>query len=233
MAPVTSVTCGCKPYHGVPRCALLTSGCAVVCCILQVEPGVFRGLHTFMQDTTHRTGRIEVLSFAITAMDGPGAEDFNTLPAAAAPAALGTGLSTAADGSSSAAAAAAAGVSGRSEPAGTSTPSRQQQPVRQHRAGAAAAAAAAATDGAGSSGRVLYARGSIGGLPEEFASRKERFAELDQLQQGWQVELRSRGDTVDAVFYAPEGAMVGTFAAARRQALAARKAAAGAVAVGV
>jgi hypothetical protein len=49
---------------------------------------------------------------------------------------------------------------------------------------------------------------------------------LDQLQPGWQVELRSRGDTVDAVFYAPDGTMVGTFAAARRQALAARKAAA-------
>jgi hypothetical protein len=79
---------------------------------------------------------------------------------------------------------------------------------------------------------VLYAKGSIGGLPEEFASRKERFAELDQLQAGWLVELRSRGDTVDAVFFAPDGALVGTFATARRQALAASKAAAAEAGVG-
>jgi hypothetical protein len=75
-------------------------------------------------------------------------------------------------------------------------------------------------------GRVLYVKGSIAGLPDEFASRKERFAELEQLQAGWEVELRSRGDTVDAVFYAPDGTMVGTYATARRQALAASKAAA-------
>lgn len=86
----------------------------------------------------------------------------------------------------------------------------------------------AAADAAGGSGRVLYPKGSISGLPEEFASRKERFAELDQLQPGWHVELRSRGDTVDAVFYSPGGALVGTYATARRQALAAHKAAAAA-----
>lgn len=41
-----------------------------------------------------------------------------------------------------------------------------------------------------------------------------------------QVELRSKGDTVEAVFYAPDGACVGAYANARRLALAARKAAA-------
>jgi hypothetical protein len=76
-----------------------------------------------------------------------------------------------------------------------------------------------------SSGRVLYHQGPIADLPEEFASRKERFAELDQLQPGWMVELQQRGDTVDAVFFSPEGARVGAYAAARRQALAAHKAA--------
>lgn len=35
-------------------------------------------------------------------------------------------------------------------------------------------------------------RGSIAGLPEEHASRKERFAELDTLQPGWEVELRHK-----------------------------------------
>ena len=54
---------------------------------------------------------------------------------------------------------------------------------------------------------LLYARGPISGLPEEFSSRRERFAELDALQEGWQVELsRRRGSSaVDAVFYAPNG----------------------------
>jgi hypothetical protein len=192
----------------------------VLCCCLQVEPGVFRNLHHFMQDTTNRTGRIEVLSFAVT-KDAAGSEDFNTLTAAvpAAPAAVPALSSSVADGLRGTAN--GASVSGRSETAGgISTPSRQQHPIRPHRGAAAAAEVGTA------SGRVLYAKGSIAGLPEEFASRKERFAELDQLQAGWEVELRSRGDTVDAVFYAPDGTMVGTYATARRQALAASKAAA-------
>jgi hypothetical protein len=182
----------------------------------QVEPGVFRNLHHFMQDITHRTGRIEVLSFAVTVMDG-GSEDFNTLsaPSTAPPpvpstlASVAEGLRGTGDNEASA--------SGRTEPAG----GRQQHAARAQRG-----TAAAGGEAAGSSGRVLYARGLIEGLPQEYASRKERFAELDQLQAGWQVELRSRGDTVDAVFYAPDGALVGTYATARRHALAAHKAAA-------
>ena len=66
---------------------------------------------------------------------------------------------------------------------------------------------------------MVYARGPIEGLPEAFASRKERFAELDALQPGWLVELRERGDTVDAVFFSPAGERAGAFAAARRAAL--------------
>ncbi|CAG9466910.1 unnamed protein product [Pedinophyceae sp. YPF-701] len=74
-------------------------------------------------------------------------------------------------------------------------------------------------------GDVVY-RGAVQGLPEEFESRKERFAELDRLQGGWEVELRRRdGGVVDAVFYEPGGGLVGTFADARRQALKASKAA--------
>jgi hypothetical protein len=59
----------------------------------------------------------------------------------------------------------------------------------------------------GSAATVVYARGPVAGLPEEHASRRERFAELDSLQPGWQVELRSRGagGTVDAVFFTPAG----------------------------
>ena len=77
---------------------------------------------------------------------------------------------------------------------------------------------------------MLY-RGSIEELPEAHASRKERFAELDTLQPGWEVELRSakgRGAAVEAVFFSPAGERVGAFAAARRAALAAHKALPGA-----
>ena len=56
-------------------------------------------------------------------------------------------------------------------------------------------------------GEVIYARASIAGLPEAHASRKERFSELDDLQPGWEVELRGRkgGTTVDAFFFSPTG----------------------------
>jgi hypothetical protein len=54
---------------------------------------------------------------------------------------------------------------------------------------------------------IIYPRGPITGLPDAHASRRERFAELDDLQPGWQVELRSRdvGGAVDAAFYSPAG----------------------------
>ena len=85
------------------------------------------------------------------------------------------------------------------------------------------ATASAAHDDVGTADDVLY-RGSIEGLPEAHASRKERFSELDLLQPGWQVELRNKGATVDAVFFSPSRERVGAFANARRMALAAHKA---------
>ena len=57
-------------------------------------------------------------------------------------------------------------------------------------------------------GEVIYPKGPIRKLPEAHASRRDRFSELDDLQQGWQVELTGRkgGTTVDATFFSPEGA---------------------------
>jgi hypothetical protein len=172
-----------------------------------------------MQDTTQRQGRIEVLSFAVTAAEAAAAADeFNSLALEKAAAAA----------AGDAAAATAASSEDAAVVTSSSSSSRASHPRQHPRATAAAAAAgrgAESTAAASSGQRVLYPRGSIADLPEEFATRKERFAELDQLQPGWQVELSSRGETVDAVFYSPEGAKVGTFATARRQALAAHKAA--------
>lgn len=63
---------------------------------------------------------------------------------------------------------------------------------------------------AGPSSQVMYARGPIADLPDEHASRRERFAELDDLQPGWQVELCSRGagSAFDAIFYSPSGELI-------------------------
>ena len=54
---------------------------------------------------------------------------------------------------------------------------------------------------------ILYPRGPIAELPEEFESRRGRFADLDSLQTNWTVELRKRraGSAVDAVFFSPDG----------------------------
>ena len=56
---------------------------------------------------------------------------------------------------------------------------------------------------------MLYAAGPIAAMPERYAARRERFAELDRLQPGWRVELRGRrggDDAVDALFTSPTGA---------------------------
>lgn len=54
---------------------------------------------------------------------------------------------------------------------------------------------------------ILYPKGPIGSLPEEFESRRERFEELDSIQPGWTLELRKRraGSAVEAIFFAPSG----------------------------
>lgn len=71
-----------------------------------------------------------------------------------------------------------------------------------------------------------YPRGPVSGLPESMGSRRARFLEIDDLEPGWTVEVGSRpdGEVADAVFFSPDGEKVGAFAAARRRALAAKKA---------
>lgn len=55
--------------------------------------------------------------------------------------------------------------------------------------------------------KLLYARGYISSLPEEFGSRRERFQELEDLQSGWTVELSQKigSSAVDATFFSPKG----------------------------
>lgn len=78
--------------------------------------------------------------------------------------------------------------------------------------------------------QVVYERGDIASIPDQWENRRSMFEELDALQPGWTVELRARGSAatgaVDAVFFDPAGERVGAFASARRKALQSSKAAA-------
>lgn len=76
-----------------------------------------------------------------------------------------------------------------------------------------------------STASVVYPRGPIASLPEEHASRRDRFCELDTLQPGWTVELRQRpgASVVEAAFWGPDGTAFKSYADARRAALQARK----------
>ncbi|MEW5297476.1 MAG: hypothetical protein WDW38_006309 [Sanguina aurantia] len=221
--------------------------------VVQVEPGAFRELHTFMQATTQGLGRLEVLSLAVTA-EGASAAEFAGYVAVSQP------TNAAPSAAAASAAAAASSQQQQQQSPGSSGHDREgaskQQAARESRAQEVSngsqhgsstgeqhppshdhSRANARSDAKPGSSQVLgqpvaskaaataavYPKGSIEGLPEAHASRKERFAELDTLQAGWQVELRNKGDTVEAVFYAPNGEKVGAFANARRMALAAHK----------
>ncbi|GIL54427.1 hypothetical protein Vafri_9964 [Volvox africanus] len=170
----------------------LDVGAGGLCTVVaQVEPGAFRNLHTFMQTSTRGTGRLEVLSLAVMA-EGASADEFANWGAPAT--GMGTGRQALPPGAEAAV--------GR--PTEQSTPGPYAAVEGCQAAGAsvstsgrsAPAAIAAAGSGrrGGSSGRdaggpgaeqlqqVVYPRGPVSGIPDEHASRKERFAELDALQ---------------------------------------------------
>ncbi|KAL3153920.1 54S ribosomal protein L2 mitochondrial [Trebouxia sp. C0010 RCD-2024] len=175
-----------------------------------VEPGHFRQIHSWVQQSSEGQGRLEVVSLAAI-------DDTDTSAAfdSATPQHLQTSTTSAAalDGpASDATAAKAISNSGFVAPA-------QALPTRRN------APAESSSREEANLGEVIYPRGSISGLPEAHASRKERFAELEDLQQGWEVELRGRkgGTTVDAFFFSPTGESVGAFVNARRAALQASK----------
>lgn len=183
----------------------------IVTCL--VEPGHFRQIHSFVQQSSEGQGRLEVLSLAaIDDTDSSAAFDSGTPQHLQPPTTTAT-ASNAADATiADPAAARAISNSGFVAPS-SALPSRRANP--------------ADTSGREepSPGEVVYPRGSISGLPEAHASRKERFVELDDLQPGWEVELRGRkgGTTVDATFYSPTGEPVGAYVNARRAALKASK----------
>ena len=218
------------------------------------DPSAYRACDAFARDRTGKTGRLEVVTVAVTE-GGVSVDAFESGGAAGVPREP-----------------AAAGASGssaqqRSESGERKSGARGETPLDTRRLGEDLGAnlrledttrVTSASDGddaaravhgpasrvsrvlrdargprsergvtheAGPGVEVLFARGKIADLPDAFASRRERFAPLDDAQAGWTVELRRRdgSSAVDAVFFDPDGVGYKAFADARREALRAKK----------
>jgi ribosome maturation protein SDO1 len=186
-------------------------------CLL--DPGAYRAVHALVQGAG-AGGRVEVVALAAIAAETDATADIESLSLSSKPPVViiqdqQQQQVSSADGSYF--------VSAPTTTSNTAAGSSGYMAARPVAAPVIRRAAPGTEDA--STFIVLYPRGPLAGLPEDHASRKERFAELDTLQPGWTVELRSReeGSTVEAIFYSPEGHRVGTFAAARRSALQASK----------
>lgn len=190
-----------------------------VVCLL--DPGAYRAVHALVQGAGGG-GRVEVMALAATAGEADAQAEFESLTLTSAP----TTSSAAAQPVHQQSADGTILVSAPSPAMASSSGFVAARPIGGPPAHRRAPQGATADDSSGFT--VLYSRGPLAGLPEEHASRRERFAELDTLQPGWTVELRARGEgsTVEAVFFSPTGQRVGAFAGARRMALQASKQAA-------
>lgn len=182
-----------------------------------VDPGIFRQLDKTIHEEFN--GRLEVLSVAasVAGADDP-AMILDAGPSAAAQEAAA--LARAMEGANMLGSSARPlGVPGAASSMAMAGGHVHAPPV------AHARRPAATGEGAGPASaptyEVVYPRGPIGALPEEHSARRDRFAELEGLQPGWQVELRRKGEgaILDAVFFDPEGVLYRSFAEARREAL--------------
>ena len=186
------------------------TGSEIVC---TADPSVYRTLDKFAKDTSVQ---LEVVTMAV--MEGGVSETFQETARGAA--ASGSGD---ADGRNvgayamrdleGALAGAVPGGDGEAKMARAKIVARREAAVPGSNGSAAAGV------------EVLYPRGPIAGVPDEHASRRERFAPIDEIQVGWQVELRRRGGSsvVDAVFFSPDGVLHKSFADARREAMRAKR----------
>lgn len=194
--------------------------------VCTADPSAYRACDKHVREATGGTGRLEVVTMAVTEGGGSSsAFDSHEATSAAAQSSAGAGAGAVADALASVSIAA-------DRDAATTVPERQRASrpavVPRGRGGGeprggddGGAGLAAAGEGV----EVLYARGPIAAMPEEYASRRDRFAPLDGIQEGWTVELRRRvgGSVVDAVFFGPDGVGYKAFADARREALRASK----------
>ena len=196
------------------------------------DPSAYRACDAFVRDETGKTGRLEVVTVAVT----EGGVSVGAFESGGADAATGTTRpkakpepENAEPSETLARATRGLHLSDAGEPssfeASTDEPARRlpSSTARVLRDAAPRSERGVAAE-AGAGVEVLYARGKIADLPEAYASRRERFAPLDAVQAGWTVELRRRNGSsaVDAVFFDPDGVGYKAFADARREALRAK-----------
>lgn len=136
---------------------------------MQVEPGLFRDLHTFLQTQTGGAGRIEVMALAVMA-EGASADEFANMTSAMARATLG-GTSTSAGAS---AATTSWGLSQAEAGPGSAAAAEHRPPGMSAPTAHLKRTVATQRVEGGSSGDVVYPRGPIDALPEVHASRKVR-----------------------------------------------------------
>ena len=186
------------------------TGSEIVC---TADPSVYRTLDKFAKDTSVQ---LEVVTMAV--MEGGVSETFQETARGAA--ASGSGD---ADGRNVGAYAMRdlEGALSGAVPGGDGEAKMARAKIVARRE----AAVPGSTGSAAAGVEVLYPRGPIAGVPDEHASRRERFAPIDEIQVGWQVELRRRGGSsvVDAVFFSPDGVLHKSFADARREAMRAKR----------
>ena len=192
-----------ESFEGIVSSQIEEANAETCSALVQIEPSTYRDLHNRVQSELGGRGRLVVLDMAVVA-EGLQADEFSNLQ----------GERQARE--KEAASSARPGDAQLEPPVATPTTTRRSVADMPSGSGVRKEV------GAGESQPPIY-RGSIQGLPEAHASRRERFAELDTLQAGWLVELRNKGDTVEAVFFSPSGDRVGAFTSARRQALASSK----------
>ena len=201
------------------------------------DPSAYRACDAFVRDETGKTGRLEVVTVAVTeggvsvgAFESGGADaTTGTVRTKAKPANPAKPEPGAEPSETLARATRDLRLSDSGEPssfeASTDGPARRlpSSTARVLRDATPRSERGVAAE-AGAGVEVLYARGKIADLPEAYASRRERFAPLDAVQAGWTVELRRRGGSsaVDAVFFDPDGVGYKAFADARREALRAK-----------
>lgn len=188
--------------------------CEIVC---TADPSVYRSLDKFAKETSVQ---LEVVTMAV--MEGGVSETFHEMESTRGGAASASG---AGDGDGAyamrdmdgALAGAVPGGDGEAKMAKAAAAPRVRRGGGDDDGGGGEAAAAPV--------EVLYPRGSIAGMPDEHASRRDRFVCIDEIQGGWLVELRRRGGSsvVDAVFFSPDGVLHKSFAEARREAMRAKR----------
>jgi ribosome maturation protein SDO1 len=189
--------------------------CEIVC---TADPSVYRSLDKFAKETSVQ---LEVVTMAV--MEGGVSETFHEMESTRGGAASASG---AGDGDGAyamrdmdgALAGAVPGGDGEAKMAKAAAAPRVRRAGGDEIGGGGGEAAAAPVE-------VFYPRGPIAGMPEEHASRRDRFVCIDEIQGGWLVELRRRGGSsvVDAVFFSPDGVLHKSFAEARREAMRAKR----------